>query len=127
MRGSLPASPSVPTEGQSEGGSNLDEAVLQRLGEEVAVATNVRAFGLYDYSSYPGFDGGLKPHVVRDELARGKAVFHSDDASEARAEYVRLCHVFIGRRAVEIARTANSVGIAKGDEPKTPNPERETG
>lgn len=101
----------------ADGCSSLDETALQRLGEEVSYSTNVRALGLYDYSSYPAIDGGLKPHVVRDELARGKVVFESDDPAEARAEYIRLCHVFIGRRAVELATTASSVGMSEANAP----------
>ena len=98
--GALQSSASVSTE-QADGG------VLVDIGQEVVRATEVRAFGLYDYSAYPEMEGGLKPHVVRDELTRGsQVVFQSDDAREARLEYVRLCHAFIGRRAVEIVRDA---------------------
>ena len=101
----------------ADGCSSFDETALRRLGGEVSYATTVRAFGLYDYSSYQAVDGGLKPHVVRDELARGKVVFQSDDPAEARAEYVRLCYVFIGCRAVEIVTTANSVGMSEANAP----------
>ncbi len=107
----------IPTEGH-------DTAVLELIGREIALATEVRAYGLYDYSAYPEVNGGLKPHVVRDELTRKSAVvFQSDSPREARLEYERLANVFVGRRAVEIvakATTANSVGMSEANAPIPP-------
>lgn len=103
----LPASPSVPTEGH-------DSAVLELIGREISDAAEVRAYGLYDYSAYPEMEGGLKSHVVRDELTRkSRVVFESDSPGEARREYERLCAVFIAKRAIAIvaeATTASAVG-----------------
>ena len=59
---------------------------LAKIGEAIDAATNRNDFGLYDYSSYLAFSGGLKAHVVRCEKTNA-VIFQSDSALEARARY----------------------------------------
>lgn len=70
--------------------------MIERVAEALERVKNTRAYGLYDYSSYPG---ELPPHVVRDEIA-GKAVLRTNDAVEARTLYEKLSREFVARAAI---------------------------
>ncbi len=73
-----------------------DDEMAETVARAIKKAQSVRAFGLYDYSSY---EGTSPPHVVRDERI-GVVVFRNDDAEKARAEYDRLSDAFIATAVI---------------------------
>ena len=73
---------------------------IERVGDAIESASKVRAFGLYDYSRYPG-EG--PPHVVRNELT-GERVMATWDEGEARAKYERCKRDFIAKAAMDAMR-----------------------
>ena len=89
--------------------------MLDRLAKAISDASNVRAFGLYDYSGYPKIEGGLKPHVVREEIQRkSRVVFESDCPVEARVVYEKECRHFIARAALQAIREAEPLSAWAG-------------
>jgi hypothetical protein len=98
------------------------------VGDAIAEALDTRAFGLYDYSAYPGED---PPHVVRDERT-GEAVFRSLAPEPAEAKYIELSRTFVARAALTAAaqvregatpveidsrqNAMNRLGLRKGEE-----------
>jgi len=73
---------------------------LDYVGLVIADAATTRAYGLYDYSTYPG---GAPPHVVRNEITR-EEVFRSHDAEAALQEYQRLSRVHIAKAVLMAMR-----------------------
>jgi hypothetical protein len=73
---------------------------LDYLGLVIADAATTRAYGLYDYSSYPG---EAPPHVVRNEITR-EEVFRSHDAEAALREYQRLSRVHTAKAVLTAMR-----------------------
>jgi len=71
--------------------------MLEIVGAAIETAAKVRAFGLYDYSSYPG---DAPPHVVRNELT-GERVLATWDEKEARAEYEARCRHYVADAAIK--------------------------
>lgn len=76
------------------------QTLLETVSDAIADALKVRAYGLYDYTNYPG---DKPPHVVRDELAKpGEQVeiarySHRDEALE---HYEKLCREYTARSAL---------------------------
>lgn len=81
--------------------------MVERVGAAIDAVVSVRAFGLYDYSGYPGTE---PPHVVRDEL-KNVEVFRSDDRQAAHDEYERLCRAHIARAAIAAMREPTTAMI----------------
>jgi hypothetical protein len=71
--------------------------MLEVVGLAIEQASKVRAFGLYDYSKYPG---DTPPHVVENEIT-GERVLQSWDKDEARAKYEECCRRYIASAAIK--------------------------
>jgi hypothetical protein len=74
-----------------------EKQMLDRVGLAIERASNVRAFGLYDYSIYPG---EAPPHVVRNEQT-GERVMATWDRDEARTKYEECRRHYIATAAIK--------------------------
>lgn len=71
--------------------------MLDRVGRAIEKANHVRAFGLYDYSSYPG---DAPPYVVRNELT-GDRILATWDQDEAQAKYHECYRHYLADAAIK--------------------------
>jgi len=62
------------------------DSMIERVARAIAGANAERAYGLYDYSGYPG---DAPPHVVRHERTN-EVLLRTNDRDEAQALYDRL-------------------------------------
>ncbi|MET4197235.1 hypothetical protein ABIA95_000222 [Bradyrhizobium sp. LA8.1] len=70
--------------------------MLEAVGRAIKHAQSVRAFGLYDYTAYPG---DAPPHVVLDEF-KGKPVLATWNRDEAQKKYEECCRDYVAKHAI---------------------------
>jgi len=93
------------------GRSTMTE-MLKMVGDAIAKALDSRAYGLYDYSNYPG---DKPPHCVRDERSN-EVIFRSSSREKAEERWIELNRAFVARAAIETMRepTAEMLDAASG-------------
>ena len=74
--------------------------MVERVARAARDAARDRAFGLYDYSSYPG---DAPPHVVKNDRT-GATVFRSNYRREAEDRYDKEVLGYIGGTIIEAMR-----------------------
>lgn len=74
---------------------------LERIGQAIEEAFRTRAFGLYDYTGYPG---EAPPHVVRNELT-GERIMASWSGDEAEAKYDECRRCYVAQAAIDAMST----------------------
>lgn len=88
--------------------------MVEKVAEVIAKACEVRSFGCYDFSKYPGSE---PPHQVKGELASNSNVYFSyNTAKEAKDKYDELTKNFIARAAIEAMRVPSEEMTNAGGE-----------
>ena len=93
--------------------------MIEKVDLAIRRASDVRAYGLYDFSGYREEGILSEPYVVRDDRA-DVVVFRSADHALALHEYERLCGEFIARAAIEAMREPTEAMITYGSGTQQP-------
>jgi hypothetical protein len=76
------------------------QSLLEKVADAIATAQGVRAYGLYDYSSYPGDE---PPYVIKYELAKPGETYEIaryTDEAQAKEHFERLRRDYVARAAL---------------------------
>lgn len=89
--------------------------MVEVVADAIEKARADRAYGLYDYSSYPGTDA---PHVVRYESRAVKGceigeVGRFADGATARALYEKLSREYVAQAAIRAMTEWMAADVAK--------------